>query len=74
MKEICTFYGKIYKSKHIYNNEINSYLSGFELDRKLNEKEKSFLVMKLLLFINAKKSYLKDIKSPGIDEIRNVFE
>ena len=74
MKEICTFYEKLYQSKQINNNEINSYLSELEIDRKLNEKEKFFCdEIPTLNECEEAVLNLKDNKSPGIDGIPNEF-
>ena len=74
MKEICTFYENLYQSKQIKNNEINSYLSELELDRKLNEKEKSFRD-EIITLRECEEAVLnlKDNKSPGIDGIPSEF-
>ena len=72
LKEICTFYEKLYQSKQINNNEINSYLSELEIDRKLNEKEKFFCdEIPTLNECEEAVLNLKDNKSPGIDRIPN---
>ena len=74
LKEICSFYEKLYQSKQINNNEINSYLSELEIDRKLNEKEKFFCdEIPTLNECEEAVLNLKDNKSPGIDGIPNEF-
>lgn len=74
LNEICSFYDKLYESKHIDDNEIQNYLNEVNIEQKLDENGRLFCdEMFTLQECKEAVMNLKDNKSPGMDGIPNEF-